>query len=135
MQSESSEDANVRLEDMIDIERSVSIQDIPELHSEDLPAIQILKGLTHSFIHSQNQEISNSIDVLIVDDSPYNLFVMEEVLRNIDRNLQVKTAINGQDALEVIMSNLSYYPNRGPSPKFKIIFLDLHMPVMDGFQV
>jgi CheY-like chemotaxis protein len=67
-----------------------------------------------------------------VDDSPYNLFILKEILltmENTDRTM-IKQALNGQEALEIITSKENLYGNRS---KFDIIFLDLHMPVLDGF--
>jgi CheY-like chemotaxis protein len=40
--------------------------------------------------------------VLIVDDSPYNLFVLEELLYEIKTIKTIDKAINGQDALDKI---------------------------------
>ena len=42
------------------------------------------------------------MSVLIVDDSLYNLFVLEEVLLNIEEVRVIKKAINGKEALEKI---------------------------------
>ena len=41
-------------------------------------------------------------NVLIVDDSPFNLFVLEEVLLNIEEVKVIKRAINGKEALEKV---------------------------------
>jgi CheY-like chemotaxis protein len=60
--------------------------------------------------------------VLIVDDEPFNIEVLEQALDGTD--YQVVTASNGQEALEKIHSE---QPD--------LILLDLMMPVMDGFQV
>jgi CheY-like chemotaxis protein len=39
---------------------------------------------------------------MIVDDSPYNLFVLEELLSEIPCIQTIDKAINGQDALDKI---------------------------------
>lgn len=59
-----------------------------------------------------------------MDDSPYNLFVIQEILTYIDPNLEITTALNGQVALDRVLEGIT----------FDIIFLDLNMPVLDGFQ-
>ena len=46
--------------------------------------------------------------ILIVDDSAYNLFVLEELIKSIfqDNNkIIIKTALNGQEALKEIISS------------------------------
>lgn len=40
--------------------------------------------------------MNNKIDVLIVDDSPYNLFVLEELLSAYDKVNRVDKAMNGE---------------------------------------
>lgn len=55
----------------------------------------------------------------------YNLFVIEELLREVDPEFQVSTALNGQIALNLIKQN----------GVFDIIFLDLNMPILNGYQV
>jgi CheY-like chemotaxis protein len=60
--------------------------------------------------------------VLIVDDEPFNIEVLEQALDETD--YQVLTASNGQEALEKIHSE---QPD--------LVLLDLMMPVMDGFAV
>jgi len=65
------------------------------------------------------QDVS-SWQVMIVDDEPDNLEVVAETLEY--RGAQVKTAINGKEALEV----LAEFPAN-------LILTDLSMPVMDGW--
>jgi len=74
------------------------------------------------------------ISILIVDDSAYNLFILQELLltmENVDRET-IKQAYNGQEALDIITSRENLIELS--RSKFDIIFLDLHMPVLDGFQ-
>jgi len=60
--------------------------------------------------------------ILLVDDEPYNLDYLEQELEDLD--LEILTATNGQVALDLVASQ---------SPD--MIFLDIMMPVMDGFAV
>ena len=66
--------------------------------------------------------------ILVVDDTSYNIFVMQELLAFIrPRNLEVLTALNGEQALELI--NLHNKPtevgHRGGTDQISIIFMDL----------
>ena len=60
--------------------------------------------------------------MLIVDDSAYNLFVMEELMGQL--GVQADTALNGQLALNKVCASRQVYD---------VIFLDIHMPVLDGY--
>ena len=59
--------------------------------------------------------------ILVVDDSPANLAVVNEVLTA--QGYAVATAINGDRAIKRLASNLP-----------DLILLDVQMPVMDGFE-
>jgi len=65
--------------------------------------------------------MDNPIRVMVVDDEKDFLFTMDYWLRS--KGYDVITAANGSEALEIITK----------SP-VDIIFLDMHMPVMDGVQ-
>ena len=60
--------------------------------------------------------------ILLVDDEPFNLDLLEQELDEWD--LDIRTAYNGQEALERIQEEAP-----------DMIFLDLMMPIMDGFGV
>lgn len=64
-----------------------------------------------------------SFHVLIVDDDPVNLQVLENHLRI--ENYAITRANNGQEALEAISNHIP----------FAIILLDIMMPKMSGFEV
>lgn len=60
--------------------------------------------------------------ILIVDDEPFNLDVIEQEFE--DLGVDIFTAMNGHEALDIVTNNPP-----------DMIFLDLMMPVMDGFAV
>ena len=57
---------------------------------------------------------------LLVDDTPTNLFLMETICQGI--GLPYVTAVNGKEAVE-----------KAKQSRFDIIFMDIQMPVMDGY--
>ncbi len=59
--------------------------------------------------------------VLLVEDTPANQFLMIRILES--RGHQVQLAENGAEAVRMFASE-----------SFDLVLMDLHMPVMDGFQ-
>jgi len=63
--------------------------------------------------------------VLIVDDEPYIRQLIEQTLEELeDAGVELLTADNGLDALEIIQS-----------AQPQVVFLDVMMPKMNGFDV
>ena len=74
---------------------------------------------------SPNLSINHDIDkpdILLVDDEEFNLSSLQSLLKM--EKLTVDTACNGEDAIRIIQQN----------PTFKLIFMDVYMPIMDGIQ-
>ncbi len=68
--------------------------------------------------------------VLLVDDDPICNFISTTLLRHLHVAEDIHTASNGKEALRFLKENaaiktVSVFP--------EVIFLDLNMPVMDGF--
>jgi len=64
---------------------------------------------------------SKTLRILVVDDNDINLLLAKKVLLTL--NTEVETARNGQEAVDKALNN-----------SFDAIFMDLHMPVMDGYE-
>lgn len=62
------------------------------------------------------------MNVLVVDDRPENLLVVESVLEGLD--LEIFKVTSGNDALALMLDH-----------EFEIVILDIQMPEMDGFEV
>lgn len=63
--------------------------------------------------------------ILIVDDEPHIRLLLEQTLEDLeDQGIELLTATNGQEALDVIQAELP-----------QLIFLDVMMPQMNGFDV
>ena len=95
--------------------------------SQRVATIQHL-SLFRSQRNSEPLPPKRKLKVLVVDDSSYNLFVMSMILEELkDMELEVLTALNGQRAVDTVLQH--------QERRFDIIFLDLQMPVMDGYDV
>jgi CheY-like chemotaxis protein len=66
--------------------------------------------------------------VLVVDDEDNWCFVIKRILQKAGVGNQIITAVNGQDALNKLQG-IAATGEKLP----ELIFLDLKMPVMDGF--
>ncbi len=63
--------------------------------------------------------------LLIVDDEPHIRLLLEQTLEDLeDQGVELLTADNGEDALEIITTE-----------KPNLVFLDVMMPKMNGFDV
>ena len=61
-------------------------------------------------------------DILVVDDEEFNLNCMRNLLK-LEKN-KADYAINGEDCVKKVTEN----------PDYKLIFMDVYMPIMDGLQ-
>src|SRR6516162_3812737 len=74
--------------------------------------------MAHHYIMSGNVD---KVDILIVDDQPGKLIVLESILAELGEN--VLAARSGPEALRLVLQH-----------QFAVILLDVNMPGMDGFE-
>lgn len=73
-----------------------------------------------------------ALNVLLVDDQSYNLFVLHEIIMEINPRVKIEEALHGKAGIDKITAAGALQLNGGKT-YFDMIFLDLHMPVLDGF--
>jgi CheY-like chemotaxis protein len=71
-------------------------------------------------LNPQTQKLTG-IKVLLVDDNEVNRFIATTFLKRLEAD--VHTAENGQEAINLITRNF-----------YDVVLMDLHMPVMDGYE-
>lgn len=75
----------------------------------------------------------NGLDfILLVDDDEATNFLNQRVIRKADINTEVQVANNGREALEYLTSTGKF--SRMPAPEAGLIFLDINMPGMNGWE-
>src|SRR5664279_833240 len=74
---------------------------------------------------------STTIEVLLVEDSPGDVRLMQEVFRTVNKLIHLQVASDGVEAM-AILRQWGEYANR---PRPDLILLDLNLPRMDGREV
>lgn len=93
----------------------------------DFYFIQTFEKSAHSLepLHAENlpkeTQPLTGIAILLVEDNPMNVLVAQTYLKRWGATIDVAT--NGQEALEMLDTN-----------KHRLVLMDLHMPVMDGYE-
>ncbi len=78
-------------------------------------------------IDSSRKNPSSENHILLVEDSNDNLKLIQFFLEKI--GAVVTTATNGQEAIDVLMSN----EKSQTCPRFDLVFMDMSMPILDGY--
>ena len=69
----------------------------------------------------------NKRHLLLVDDNPINVKLLVHLVQKL--NLTFETASDGMEAVKLYKNSLD-----GQSPRFDYVFMDISMPVMNGFE-
>ena len=70
-------------------------------------------------------------EILVVDDDMFNLFTMENLIKSL--HLQMVRAVNGEEAINIVVRRTNHKCCVSCRP-FRIILMDISMPVMNGFE-
>ncbi|CDW85046.1 multi-sensor hybrid histidine kinase [Stylonychia lemnae] len=85
-----------------------------------------------SLILHQNQiecRRQNNQKILIVDDTPFNVQVLEMILKQIF-DIKCDVAYSGNEAIEIVMKRL----NVDAQDQYQLIIMDINMPGLDGVE-
>ena len=74
---------------------------------------------------------SQPIDVLMVDDSPEDIRLVEEAWRGQNRSVHLHSVLDGHEALSFLRREGAF----AGSPRPRLVLLDLNLPLMDGRDV
>jgi two-component system, chemotaxis family, response regulator Rcp1 len=72
-----------------------------------------------------------AIKVLLVEDGPGDVRLMQEALRDSHPSVELHVAINGEEAMAFLKRGASH----AHAPRPDLILLDLNLPKMDGREV
>lgn len=73
----------------------------------------------------------NFLNVLVVDDDPFNTMIICRFLEKVELPLIIAKATNGEEALELF--KIHNKKNESQKP-FHLIFMDCQMPLMNGYE-
>ncbi len=71
--------------------------------------------------------------ILLIEDDKATNFIHKLAIRELQLDARVEVCLNGREGLDYLTCQ-GAYRNNGHYPKPGIIFLDINMPLMDGWE-
>jgi CheY-like chemotaxis protein len=78
--------------------------------------------------------MSATFEVLLVEDSPDDVFLMERALKKAGLLWNLTVVMDGQEALDYV-AGAGKFAQRQQFPIPSLVFLDLKLPYLSGFEV
>jgi two-component system response regulator len=72
-----------------------------------------------------------SIEILVIEDNAADRFWLEYALQMLGQNYSLSSVTDGEQAVDSLLRRGRY----SQAPKPDLIFLDAHLPMMDGIEV
>ena len=72
--------------------------------------------------------------VLLVEDNPDDVFIMQRALEKAGLDLPLHLATDGREAIDYLQG-YGQYEDRSQFPLPSLVFLDLKLPYLNGFEV
>jgi CheY-like chemotaxis protein len=74
--------------------------------------------------------IANPLNVLLIDDDFLNNYISTKFIQRYFTNSNITSCLNGKIAIDLLADNKA----KQPDVNYDYIFLDLNMPVMNGWE-
>ncbi|MFM2394112.1 MAG: hypothetical protein RLZZ546_2094 [Bacteroidota bacterium] len=72
--------------------------------------------------------------VLLIDDDFATNFINKKIVQKAHITEHIQVALNGKEAIDYLCSNGDFESQHAMNPQPDLIFLDINMPVMDGWE-
>jgi CheY-like chemotaxis protein len=81
-----------------------------------------------------HNEFSGQFTILVVEDNPQEVVLLQRALKKTDMDLAVHFVANGEEAIDYL-SGVEPFRDRNRHPEPDLVIMDLKMPRKGGFEV